>query len=417
MVPILKFLFVFLLVLNFLTLSLYWILPEAEDVPPRPVLAWSEGVPVQATTPTPTPTPTQEPESEPEPEPESTPVPDPVIQNLPDQPLLFTEAVFTSQDLIFETPPVVPEPEIKEETVSTEDQVTEAPTVQESIKPEPKQELSAVLLSRLADLETSLNSDVSEPSMDLITQFATQPSPMKTSVRIEPPQPSKPEIAQEELQEPLQEVTSQPEVVVETEVTSSKPETQTTKANLQPSEPPEEKEGLSVALLEGYAQVLHPIFSLKDQEPIYPDVWVRCKDKKLRVLIAKKLVENTSGMPLNQDHIEFWLNNPSSPPPKKYGEVSFQIGIGLNSEPWVKTFIQPGNESEITVSREDKGDFIALDLQGFQGEGLQWNLVFSKSSLQDGEWKQGHLFSTVKGFEWGSKEHLLELDQDLTGPL
>jgi hypothetical protein len=441
MIPILRFLFIFLLVLNFLTLSLYWILPEAKKVTPSPVLAWSERVTHKPTTPMVRPKMRSKRVEEKVVVPEkivvqkqtTKPLVLPEVQSLPDRPLIFTNDAFTFKDLAFETPePVQPisQPKSEDEPSPTAKEPNQVQMV--------KQDQSSAIISHLTDLEPALDSDISEPKMDLITEIAKESSLKTSALMIMPPEP--PPV--QEIQEPVEEVVSQPKTkfVTEAEIKPSPASLPSTSVPVPQSlvlvsapvsepaspmvtplqeidEPKKGKEELSAEFLSGYAQVLHPIFTLKDQDSIYPDIWVRCKNKELRILIAKKLVENTSGTPLSQDHLEFWLHIPTSPPPKKYGEVSFQVGIGLGSEPWIKPFINPGIDLEITVKREDKGDFIALNLQGFQGAGLQWNLVFSKSSQQDGVWKQGHLFSTVKDFEWGRKEHLLDLDQDLTGPL
>jgi len=184
----------------------------------------------------------------------------------------------------------------------------------------------------------------------------------------------------------------------------------------EPKSLPEKKKPVREKIPEGFFRLENKIYDPFSRS-LKPEAWVRCKGEgTIEVMIDKSLLENLEGAPLSQDHIEVWIHKTGTAPPEGYGEISYQIGVGLGEDPWVLNFITAEESLKPVIRRHESQDFVVLEIGGFQEEGLFWNLVFSKAILREqGSWEQGLLFSAARNFEWGKKDSLFALDKPLTG--
>ncbi|MCO4783082.1 MAG: hypothetical protein KC646_12225 [Candidatus Cloacimonetes bacterium] len=126
----------------------------------------------------------------------------------------------------------------------------------------------------------------------------------------------------------------------------------------------------------------------------------------LKIKYPKKWVTLITGDELSQDHIELWMDIDGINPPQSYGDISYQIGIGLSKNPWIKNFLKTKKKVNLKATTLSYGDVNEILVSNIPRDLRAYNVVFSKSSL-DKMSSQAVLLSASKTFKWGNRKTLL----------
>ncbi len=161
-----------------------------------------------------------------------------------------------------------------------------------------------------------------------------------------------------------------------------------------------------------WVEIKHEIYNPKHL-PMPENLRVRVKDENtLEVEIPKKLLDNLKGNRNQQDHIELWLMVENVRPARRYGNLSYQFGIGLGDIVWVDEFLKTVPPMKIKVQKNVKKDRVQILIRGFRiNKEIYWNVVFSKSIKEKDGWRQGALVSTVPRSAFMEEEDLLPMEQ------
>ena len=127
-------------------------------------------------------------------------------------------------------------------------------------------------------------------------------------------------------------------------------------------------------------------------------------DTILKVVYPKSWAKQLTGEKISQDHFELWLDVVGVNPKKDYGNISYQVGIGLDKSNWTYDFLKTSKKLYLKVQSSFYESYNEILISNIPKNVKAYNLVFSKSKDK----KQAFLISASKTFRWGSKETLLK---------
>ena len=127
----------------------------------------------------------------------------------------------------------------------------------------------------------------------------------------------------------------------------------------------------------------------------------------LTVRYPKSWLTWTQGGKLYQDHLEFWLDLDGIEPKVSYGNISYQLGIGLGHELWIHDFLGSKDSFHLEIQQRSDGNYNELIITNIPTSLKAYNLVFSKSSGERLK-EQGILLSASESFRWGDQSTLLK---------